>query len=52
MNKFKMFNAGSVSTYRQALTKAMKKFLMAPFFQNVADVEDVGHFKTSSSRRF
>jgi len=52
MNKSKMFNVGSVPTYRQALMKAMKKFLMAPLFQNVADVENAGHFKTSSSRRF
>lgn len=52
MNKSKMFNAGSTSTYRQALMKAMKKFLMAPLVQNVADVENAGHFKTLSSRRF
>jgi len=52
MNKFKMFNGGLAPTYRQALMKAMKDFLMAPFFQNTADVEDAGHFKTSSFRRF
>ena len=52
MNEFKMFRGGCAPTYRQALMKAMKKFLMAPLFQNVADVENAGHFKTSSFRRF
>lgn len=52
MSKDKQNSRVGVRTYRQALAKAMKIFLMAPFFPRQGDVVNGGRYRQRSFKPF
>lgn len=52
MSKDKQNSSVGAPTYRQALAKAMKNFLMAPFFPRQGDVVNGGRYRQRSFKPF
>lgn len=52
MSKDKQNSRVGARTYQQALAKAMKNFLMAPFFPRQGDVVNGGRYRQRSFKPF